>query len=61
MRSGLWLVILGTGLILLGYIKMLKIDPDMPFEEVVKSVKIWNASVFLGAGLILYFFFKRRY
>ncbi len=39
---------------------MMAVDPEMPLEEVIKKVKLWNASVFLGAGLVLYYFFKRR-
>lgn len=56
----LWPLFVGIFLILLGYASMLMIDVSMPLEEVITKVKLWNLFVFLGAGLILYYIFKRR-
>jgi hypothetical protein len=52
--------LLGLVLIVLGYIKIFTIDPDMPLEEVVRHVKIWNLAIFLGAGSIGYYLLRRR-
>jgi len=53
------LILTGLLLIVIGYFRIFSISPDMPLEEVVFNVKVWNGAVVLGALLIIFHIIRR--
>jgi|GEM_PF-1718456 hypothetical protein len=54
------LILIGAILIVVGYLMIFRINPDMPLEDVVVNVKLWNGAVVLGALLIIFHIVRRR-
>ncbi len=46
-------------LILAGYAGLFTIDPNLELEGVVTRVKVSLGSIFLGGGLLFFYFLKR--